>query len=175
MELTLAINRYDRHVPFFNGTVPAPNGVTFVPLEVGESTVYRDGTNRHERMLRDFAFDIAEMSLASFSMAVARNADLPLVGIPVFPRRFFSAGQIYVGADAEVENPQDLSGRRIGIHSFQTTLSVLAKGDLKLDYGVPWEDIQWACMRSEVVPVDLGQSVKVETIPEGKDIGLMLC
>jgi hypothetical protein len=28
MELTIAINRYDRHVPFFNGTVDAPKGVT---------------------------------------------------------------------------------------------------------------------------------------------------
>ena len=24
MELTIALNRYDRHVPFFNGTVAAP-------------------------------------------------------------------------------------------------------------------------------------------------------
>ena len=28
MELTIAINRYDRHVPFFNGTVDAPKGVS---------------------------------------------------------------------------------------------------------------------------------------------------
>jgi hypothetical protein len=39
MELTLAINRYDRHVPFFNGTVDPRKGVTFKPLEVGESSI----------------------------------------------------------------------------------------------------------------------------------------
>ena len=105
MQLTIAINRYDRHVPFFNGTVSPPKGIAFTPLEVGESSVYRDGTNRHERMLTELAFDVAEMSLSSFIMAVARDPNLPLVGIPVFPRRFFSVGQIYVNADAGIRTP----------------------------------------------------------------------
>jgi 4,5-dihydroxyphthalate decarboxylase len=175
MELTLAINRYDRHVPFFNGTVRPPVGIELRPLEVGESAVYRDGTDRHERMLKDRAFDIAEMSLSSFIMAVARDPGLPLVGVPVFPRRFFSAGQIYVSTTSGITKPADLLGRKVGLHSFQTTLSVLGKGDLKLDYGVSWERIEWLCMRREVVPVDLGANVRVETLPPGQDIGTMLC
>ena len=65
MDLTIALNRYDRHVPFFNGTVSPPKGIAFKPLEVGESSVYRDGTDRHERMLKHLAFDIAEMSLST--------------------------------------------------------------------------------------------------------------
>ena len=175
MELTLAINRYDRHVPFFNETVRPPKGITLKPLEVGESAVYRDGTDRHERMLRHRAFDIAEMSLSSFIMAVARDPDLPLVGIPVFPRRFFSMGQMYVSAAADIAKPADLIGRKVGLHSFQTTLSVLGKGDLKFEYGVPWERVHWVCMRSEIVPVELGRDVTVETLGPEKDIGMMLC
>jgi 4,5-dihydroxyphthalate decarboxylase len=175
MELTVALNRYDRHVPFFNGTVRPPKGITLRPLEVGESSNNRDGTDRHERMLKERAFDIAEMSLSTFIMAVDRNPDLPLIGVPVFPRRFFSAGQIYVSAKAGITSPKDLIGRKVGLHAFQTTISVLGKGDLKLEFGVPWETIHWSCMRSEIVPVDLGRDVKCETIPAGKDIGLMLC
>ncbi len=175
MRITIAINRYDRHVPFFNDTVNAPKGITFKPLEVGESSVYRDGTSRHGRMLKQLAFDVAEMSLSSFIMAVARDPDLPLVGIPVFPRRFFSVGQTYVSVDSGIRAPTDLIGRKVGLHSFQTTLSVLGKGDLKLEYSVPWERIHWICTRSEIVPVDLGQDVKVEVISEGKDMGMMLC
>ena len=175
MDLTLAINRYDRHAPFFNGTVAAPKGVAFKPLEVGESSVYRDGTNRHERMLNHVEFDIAEMSLSSFIMAVARDPNLPIVGIPVFPRRFFSAGQIYVNASAGIATPRDLVGRRVGLHSFQTTLSVLGKGDLKLQSGVAWERIHWVCMRPEVLPVDLGSDVDVTVMAQGKDMGMMLC
>jgi 4,5-dihydroxyphthalate decarboxylase len=175
MQLTIAINRYDRHVPFFNDTVRPPKGITLTPLEVGESAVYRDGIDRHERMLKQLAFDVAEMSLSTFIMAVARDPDLPLIGVPVFPRRFFSVGQMYVNADCGIESPKDLIGRKVGLHSFQTTLSVLGKGDLKLEYGVPWERIQWVCMRSEIVAVDLGPDVHVEVMPRGKDMGAMLC
>jgi 4,5-dihydroxyphthalate decarboxylase len=175
MELAIALNRYDRHVPFFNGTLSPPKGLTLRPLEVGESSVYRDGTDRHERMLKHRAFDIAEMSLSSFIMAVARDPNLPLVGIPVFPRRFFSVGQMYVNAGAGIETPKDLIGRKVGLHSFQTTLSVLGKGDLKLAYGVPWEKVHWICMRPEIIPVELGLDVKVEVMTEGSDMGLMLC
>ena len=174
MELTIALNRYDRHVPFFNGTVTPPQGITLKPLEIGESTPFRDGTDRHYRLLNDLEFDIGEMGLSSFVMAVARDPNLPIVGIPSFPRRFFSAGQIYVNPDANVKSPADLTGKRVGVHSFQTTLSVLAKGDLKLEFGVNWECIDWYCMRDEVVPVDLGDDVSVQIIPEGKDIGMML-
>jgi 4,5-dihydroxyphthalate decarboxylase len=175
MQLTIALNRYDRHVPFFNGTVTPPKGIGLRALEVGESSANRDGADRHERMLNAHAFDIAEMSLSTFIMAVARNPNLPLTGIPVFPRRFFSAGQIYVGASSGVQSPADLRGRKVGLHAFQVTLSVLGKGDLKLDYGVAWEDIHWVCMRPELVPIDLGPDVKIEVIPKGRDIGLMLC
>jgi 4,5-dihydroxyphthalate decarboxylase len=175
VELTIALNRYDRHVPFFNRTVSPPKGITFKPLEVGESSVYRDGTDRHEHMLKHLAFDVAEMSLSSFIMAMARDPGLPLVGVPVFPRRFFSVGQMYVNVDSGIESPKDLIGRKVGLHSFQTTLSVLGKGDLKLEYGVPWERIHWVCMRPEIIDVDLGQDVKVEVMPKGRDMGMMLC
>ena len=175
MELSIAINRYDRHVPFFNGTLTAPKGITLRPLEIGESSPYRDGTDRHARMLNDLEFDIAEMSMSTFIMAVARDPDLPLVGIPAFPRRFFSAGQIYVNVDSGIEKPAHLIGRKVALHSFQTTLSLLGKGDLKLDYDVSWEKIHWVCMREELVPVDLGDDVTVEVMAEGKDLGMMLC
>src|SRR6185295_17061506 len=51
MDITVALNRYDRHVPFFNGTVPLPEGLAIRPLEIGESALNRDGTDRHERGL----------------------------------------------------------------------------------------------------------------------------
>ncbi len=174
MELTIALNRYDRHVPFFNGTIDPPDGITLKPLEVGESMPYRDGTNRHDRLLNDQEFDIGEMGLTSFVMSVARDPKLPIVGIPSFPRRFFSAGQIYVNLETGIESPKDLAGKRIGVHSFQTTLSVLAKGDLKLEHGIRWEDIDWYCMREEPVPVEFGDDVSVQVIGPDQDIGVML-
>ena len=174
MELTIALDRYDRHMPFFTGTVTPPEGVTLRALEIGESSPKRDGMGRHARMLHDLEFDICELSLASFITATARDPDLPIVGVPVFPRRLFSMGQMYVNADAGIEAPADLTGKRVGIHAFQVTLSVLAKGDLKSDYGVPWESIRWLCMSPENQPVSIPEGVSVERIPEGRDIGEML-
>ena len=174
MELTLAINRYDRHVPLFDGSVTPPKGMTLRPLEVGESHDLRHGNSRHARMLKNQEFDIAEVSLASWVAAVGQNPDLPLVGIPTFPRRYFSVGQIYVGAKSTAEKPADLIGKKVGLHSFQTTLSVLAKGDFKREYGVPWQKIHWICLRPEIIEVDLGKDVKIEWLPPGKDIGTMM-
>ena len=174
MELTIALNRYDRHVPILDGSVRPPKGVTLRPLLVGESHELAHGGSRHRRMLKEREFDIAEMSLASWVAAVAHTPDLSLVGIPIFPRRFFSVGQVYVPLNSAAEMPADLAGRKVGLHSFQTTLSVLAKGDLKREYGVPWQGIHWICLRPEIVEVDLGRDVRIEWLPPGKDIGEML-
>lgn len=182
MEITIAINRYDRHVPFFNGTVRVPKGITLRLLEVGQNMHNRDGIDRHARMLNDLAFDVAEMSMSSYIMAVARDPNLPLVGVPAFPRRFFSMGLIYVNAKAGIVEPSDLIGRRVGLHfegveglrAFQTTVSVLAKGDLKLEYGVPWEKIHWFCESADGVPIEIGNDMRIEAIAKGKDIGRML-
>ena len=174
MELTIALDRYDRHMPFFNGTVKPPEGMTLRALEIGESSAKRDGMHRHARMLHDLEFDICELSLASFITAVAADPDFPVVGIPVFPRRLFSMGQMYVNADAGIEGPDDLIGRRVGIHAFQVTLSVLAKGDLKSVYGVPWERIDWVCMNAENQPIAFPEGVSVERMPDGADMGEML-
>ena len=174
MNLTIALNRYDRHVPIFTGEVSLPDGMTFTPLEVGESHDLKHGNSRHARMIKHQEFDLAEVSLASWVAAVANTPDLPLVGIPTFPRRYFSVGQIYVPAGSKAEKPSDLVGKKVGLHSFQTTLSVLAKGDFKREYGLDWRQFHWICLRPEIVEVDLGRDVKIEWLPKGKDIGEML-
>ena len=58
---------------------------------------------------------------------------------------------MYVNAKAGIATPKDLIGRKVGLHSFPR-LSVLGKGDLKLEYDVPWEKILWICMRPELLP-----------------------
>src|SRR5262245_26810242 len=83
-KLTIALSHYDRHVPFFDGTVQ-PEGVDLNVLIVGQSDVQRDGEERHERMLQKGEFDIAELSLSSYLMAKSRG--MPFSAIPVFPRR----------------------------------------------------------------------------------------
>ena len=67
--LTIALERYDRHIPFFMGLVEPPAGIALQALEVGMVPPRRDGVDRHRRALVDLEFDIAEVSLASYIMA----------------------------------------------------------------------------------------------------------
>ena len=89
MQLSLALDRYDRHFPFFDGTVQPPPGVTLKTYQVGQSVELRDGQSRHERMLHGQEFDLCEFSMSSYLMAFDRKQ--PITGIPVFPRRLFHA------------------------------------------------------------------------------------
>jgi 4,5-dihydroxyphthalate decarboxylase len=170
LPLTIALEHYDRHVPFFEGTV-TPEGVDLTVLNVGQSAPGRHGLRRHERMLAG-EFDVGELSCSSYLMA--RDRGLPYVAIPVFPRRLFSQSRIYVNADAGIAAPADLAGRRVGLSSYQTTLSVLAKGDLAHEYGVPWKEITWVTSTDEAVPVEPPPGVRVERLPAGQDLAALL-
>lgn len=170
-KLTMALSHYDRHVPLFDGSVSA-EGIDLTVLEVGQSHPLRHGANRHEQMLQKGAFDIAELSLSSYLIAKSRG--LPFTGIPAFPRRLFSLSQMWVNTDAGIKTPKDLVGRKVGLSTFQTTLSVLAKGDLQSEYEVPWRDIHWYVAKEEALPLGQMGNVEIELISRGKKIGAML-
>ena len=169
--LTLALSHYDRHVPLFDGTVQV-EGLDVEVLQVGQSQPLKHGTDRHARMLQKGEFDICELSLSSYLMARARG--IPLTAIPVFPRRLFSQSQMWVHKDTGIRAPADLIGRKVGLSTFQTTLSVLAKGDLQAEYGVPWRDIHWYVSKAEVVEFNAEERVSIQRISDGKKIGTML-
>ena len=170
-KLTMALSHYDRHIPFFDGTITA-DGVELTVLEVGQSSPLRHGVDRHERMLQKGEFDICELSLSSYLMAKSRR--MPFTAIPVFPRRLFSLSQMWVHVGAGIKSPADLVGRKVGLSTFQTTLSVLAKGDLQSEYGVAWRKIRWIVSKEETLPFKPQEGVSIELVPAGKKIGVML-
>ena len=172
MRLTIAIERYDRHFPFLDNTVVPPDNVEFQVLQVGQSVTLRDGTYRHKRMLDDKEFDICEFSMSSFLMAKERGMDI--IGIPIFPRRLFSASQMFVHPDSGIEHPRDLICKKVAISSFQTTLSLLAKGDLKFEYGVPWEEVKWFVTTQEKVDFEKKKGVFIEPLSKREDLGELL-
>ncbi len=168
LPLTMALEHYDRHIPFFDGSV-APEGVDLTVYDVGQSKAGRHGERRHERMLAG-EWDVAELSLSSYLLA--RDRGLPFIAIPVFPRRLFSQSRIYVNNAAGIASPSDLAGKRMGLNAYQVTLSVLAKGDLAHEYGVPWREITYVCGHAEAVPVEPPPGVRVERARA--DLGTLL-
>jgi 4,5-dihydroxyphthalate decarboxylase len=170
-KLTMALSLYDRHIPFFDGTVSVRD-IDIEVLAVGESNPLRNGLNRHHRMLAEQEFDACEVSLSSYIMA--KSQGLPLTAIPVFPRRLFSQSHIWVSADGSIRSPKDLIGRKVGVITFQTTLSVQAKGDLQEEYGVPWREIEWYVASEEPVKFTPPKGLMLKQISKGKKLGLML-
>ena len=170
-KLTMALSHYDRHIPFFDGSVEA-EGVDLQVLEVGQSHPLKHGQDRHERMLQKGEFDICELSLSSYLIAKSRG--MPFTAIPVFPRRLFSLSQMWVNTNAGIDSPQDLIGKKVGLSTFQTTLSVLAKGDLQTEYNVPWRKLDWYISKDEAVPIKPLEGVKMQLVASGQKIGAML-
>ena len=171
LKLTMALSHYDRHLALFDGSVQA-EGVDLQVLEVGQSNPLKHGQDRHERMLQKGEFDICELSLSSYLIAKSRG--MPFTAIPVFPRRLFSLSQMWVNVNAGINSPQHLIGKKVGLSTFQTTLSVLAKGDLQSEYDVPWRKIDWYISKDEAVPIKPIEGVRMQLLKSGQKIGAML-
>lgn len=147
--VTIALDRYDRHMPFFLGQIGTSEHIELVPLEVGMFPPRRHGVDRHGRMLRDREFDVAEVSLSSYIMA--RSGGAPFTAVPIFPRRLFSQAHWFVATSSGLQHPRDLIGKPVVALGFQVTMSVLAKGDLRREYGVDWRDLKWLTLWKEEI------------------------
>jgi 4,5-dihydroxyphthalate decarboxylase len=162
-ELSFAIEAYDRHMPFYMGTAKPLTGIDLKVLDVGMVPPGRDGGNRHARMLRHNEFDIAEVSFSSYVIAKSKGA--PFTATPVFPRRLFSQFHMFVNAASGIREPRDLAGKRVAIRTPQVTMSTLAKGDLKTEYGVAIDDVVWVVQNENVIDIPVPDGVTVERMP----------
>src|SRR4030088_748894 len=155
LELTLACGRYDRTQALIDGRV-APEGVdlTFIPLRPGEA---------FWRMLNHGEFDVAEMSLSSYTI-LRSEGDTRFIAIPVFPSRVFRHSALYVRADSRIERPEDLKGKRIGVGDYQMTAAVWVRGFLTHEYGVTPKDIGGSTAKPirSIKPPD---GIRLESIP----------
>ena len=128
LQLTLACWNYDRTRALLEGRVTVDGvDLNYLNLPV-EETFFR--------MLRHGEFDVAEMSLSSYTLSLFRE-NPPFIAIPVFPSRMFRHSCIYVHADSGIREPKDLVGKRVGSPEYQMTAPVWIRGILSDEYGVP--------------------------------------
>jgi 4,5-dihydroxyphthalate decarboxylase len=171
LRLSLACWDYDRVHALQDGRV-RPEGIEldFLPLRV-EETFFR--------ALRGHEFDVCELSLSSYVLTL--NAENPpFVAIPVFPSRFFRHQSIYVNTDS-IRSPSDLVGKRVGTPEFQMTAGVWERGILADEYGVPIDSVEYVTgvlnetgRREEKLALDLPDSIRLSTVPEGTNLSEML-
>jgi 4,5-dihydroxyphthalate decarboxylase len=165
LSLTLACGDYEIVRPLVEGTI-APDGVELTVL------TQMDSATRHWRMMRNGEFDAAEYSLSSYLMA--RDRGLPFTAIPVFLHRRFRHGFIFVNANAGIDAPKDLIGRRIGVKTFQTTAIMWLRGMLENDYGVPQTAVDWLVELDEEIEFTPRKDLRLTRLPPGKDVERML-
>src|SRR5918992_1040094 len=116
--LRLAIAEYDRAQPLADGTV-RPEGIELdVTFLAPSETFYR--------MLKFDEFDVSEMSLSSY--LIARSQGRAWTAIPVFPFRNLFHLSIYSRAEAGIEEPRDVEGKRFGLTEYQVTAAVWTRG-----------------------------------------------
>ncbi len=160
----MALGLSDRTVALHLGLVEAPRDVRVVHVPLT--------SQRHERMAATEEWDICEFSLGTYLMMAARGWRLRAV--PLFLRRMFTTGLIYVHRDAGIGSPADLAGRRVGIQAFQTTACVWAMGDLATLYGLNPDDVHWITERPEIVAHDPPAPRRWERMQDGDSLDAML-
>jgi 4,5-dihydroxyphthalate decarboxylase len=171
LKLSLACWNYDRTRALQDGSVQ-PDGIelTYLDLPV-EETFFR--------MLRYREFDVAELSLSSYTVSMFREPR-PFVAIPVFPSRFFRHSSIYVNASAGIREPRDLVGKRIGVPEYQMTAPVWIRGILSDHYGVPVDSVTYHTGgeeepgRDEKIKLDLPPNIRVQPIGPSQTLSAML-
>lgn len=170
LKLTLGCWDYDRTRPLMDGDV-AIEGVDLNYLNMPvEETFFR--------MLRHREFDVAEMSLSSYTVSLGK--DRPFVAIPVFPSRFFRHSCIYINKDSGIKKPKDLIGKRIGTPEYQMTAPVWIRGILAEHYDVPVDSVTYVTGgeeepgRPEKLALDLPPRIKVEPIGPQQTLSRML-
>jgi len=171
LALTFGCWNYDRVRALADGRV-TPDGIDLNCLDMPvEETFFR--------MLRHREFDVAEMSLSSYTVSLFREPR-QFVAIPVFPSRMFRHSSIYVNAAAGIQEPSDLVGKRVGCPEYQMTAPAWIRGILADHYGVPVDGVTYftggeeSPGRSEKIRLDLPPSIRVERIGPTQTLARML-
>ncbi len=131
------------------------------------------------RQLQSAEFDASELSLSSFLLITAQG-DRRFVGLPVFPSRRFFHTNCLVRAEAGIDRPADLRGRRVGIPEYQVTSMVWTRGALQHEFGVRPEEIEWWVERTPershggATGFRPPRGVTVRAIPGESSIGEMM-
>lgn len=134
LRISACMSRNSMTAPLLSGQV-VPEAVEWAVSAIHPSEMFW-------RQLKFGDFDVSEMSLSSLSIA-ASHGKRDWIAIPVFTsRRFFHTG-IVVCADAGIEAPTDLIGKRVGVPEYQQTAALWSRGALQHEFGVSAEQLSW--------------------------------
>ena len=172
VRLSIACGDYDRTRPLITGEV-APEGI-----ELSWTSPRIEDTIA--RMLREEAFDVAEMSLSATAIAVNRGGPA-LVALPVFPSRFFRHSSVFAHTGSGITSFDELAGKKVGMFNYhRMAAAIWFKGILSSDHSIEPEDIDWYVAdlppygEKDRIRVDPPPNVRITSIAAGASLDDML-
>jgi len=98
-------------------------------------------TRAFKPMIREGAYDISEMAIATYVQARAYNKPIWLLPVALLAR--FQHKTIVCNSEYARLRPKDLEGKTVGIRSYSQTTVMWARGILSAEYGVDLSKIDW--------------------------------
>jgi 4,5-dihydroxyphthalate decarboxylase len=144
LEIPFPLMRYDVTLPLLEDRVPI-EGVTLQPTRTPAMVTSPD------MPYRDGAFGLADLNVGYLLPAI--EAGWELVALPVFAKRKPVYGFVFCRADAGIESPRDLEGKRIGSRQYRTAITVWLRGFLQHRHGVDVSRLRWVVSVDEVFPL----------------------
>jgi 4,5-dihydroxyphthalate decarboxylase len=132
--LRLAVGDYPHTLPLKRGEITSP----WLKLDFVEVKPLHKA---FKPMVREHAFDAAEMALVSYFQAKVYGKGLKLLPAAMLAR--FQHGAVLHNTERGKLTPADLPGKRIGVRSWSQTTGVWMRGILANDYGLDLSGVQW--------------------------------
>jgi len=156
--LSLMMTHYDRTHPLFSGVVTIDGAnLNVCPPPTQGDACYKPVYEQ---------FDIAEMSLSWYVMARLRGE--PLIALPIFPLRMFIQPYLFCREPSDINRPEDLRGKRIGIQQYRITVGLWARAMLKEHHGVDYALNEWITSEPEgagfQIPAEINLQCRDETL-----------
>src|ERR1700759_4478786 len=151
------------------GTAALKNGSIKSELVAFDFADYAPTHRGFKPMVREQAFDLAELAIVTYLMA--KGFGKPMVLLPdVVVARGQHGYELY-NAKRGTLAPSDLNGKRVGIRSFTTTTGAWLRGILANDHGVDLDSIDWVTFEDAHVAEFVDTTKRA---PAGKQIVQML-
>lgn len=171
LSLSLAFHPNPRSGPVLDGSV-RPEGIDLAVSHVAPPELFH-------RQLVHREFDVSEMSISSLLIITAQG-DTSWVALPIFTTRTFFGTAALVHVNSGIKKPSDLNGKRVGVHEYQMTAALWARGFFQHEYNVLPQDIRWTMERSPELShggatgFSPPAGIDLEYMPEDKNLGQML-
>lgn len=122
-------------------------------------------------MARELCYDVCEMAIVTYLMAIDRGIELTLIPAVMLGRQ---QHPLFIHNSARgTLSPEHLPGKRVGVRAYSQTTGAWVRGILGDDYGVSFKDIDWVTFEGAHVP-DFDEPQWVRRAPEGRGLIDML-